>query len=72
MTLRATFQAVKQHDQFGVARFLAEPVEIDKILIGCLPAFATKSDAVVFCQRAGINRLQMSARQPPRRAIVGV
>src|SRR5580765_5923836 len=69
MTLRATFQAVKQHDESGVVRFLAEPVEIDEILIRGLPAFATKSDAAIFRQRARIDGLQVPARQPPRSTI---
>src|SRR5919108_6148330 len=68
MALGTALQAVKQHDQWGAVSGGIEPIQVDEIAVGRLPTLAPELQERPR-EIVGINRLQVTARQPARRAI---
>src|ERR687893_413253 len=65
MTAGTAFQPMKKHDQIRGISAPVQPVEINEVVIGCLPALATQLKVARRIEKAGVNTLQMPARQPP-------
>lgn len=69
VAVRRPFESMKEYDE-RLVRFPVDEIEIDEILVGRIPALTSIGDerfGQAFCR---VNRLQMSAGQPPWRTVV--
>src|SRR5262245_37392071 len=69
VTPRITFETVEEHNQPGFLPVI-EPIKVDEIAVGCLPALTAVLKTVVFAKPSRIQGLQISARQPPRSTVI--
>jgi len=71
MAARAAFETVKQRDEraFVVRAAALEPVEVDEVAVGRVPALAAIGNARSRRDERRMQGLQVAARQPGGRAV---
>jgi hypothetical protein len=72
MAVRRAFQAVKEHHERRIGLNAIDEIDVDEILAaGRVPAFTPEHDLGLLDADGRVDRLQVAAGQPQRRAIAG-